>query len=361
MLLVMLGSAWAGISRINWIVVPSFLACTLYILETKTEDNSLLHYSLKPIMWVVIGSVTGLLAWYGYAILSGNPIGQFGIFFVEDLLWYRLLPNPTFELGVLPATLLASLPLLGLAGVHHYRSGYYYHFIRRFGISIILLSLFIVGLVVSTKIGGGNNIHNLDAYLLISLIVGSYIVFDKTSPDYKREEIHTSQKLSHFLFALSVFIPIFFALQQGKSIPLPDQKNIDKAIRTLKDHVGRITSRDDEILFIGERQLLTFNTIKDVPLIADYERVMLMEMAMGENAYYLNEFYQRIGDQEFALIISEPLHTVYKGRASKFGEENDVYVSRVSEYLLCYYEPVETIPKIPVQLLEPRSSLGDCE
>ena len=111
---------------------------------------------------------------------------------------------------------------------------------------------------------------------------------------------------------------------------------------------------------MNKRQLLTFNQVEYVPLVPDYERMTLMEMVMGSNEAYLNEFHQRIANQEFELIISEPLKINYKGKSKQFGEENDVYVHSVSEPVLCYYEPVKTISKFPIQLLMPRAEPDDC-
>ena len=81
---------------------------------------------------------------------------------------------------------------------------------------------------------------------------------------------------------------------------------------------------------------------------------------MGGDEVYLDEFHQRIANQEFALIISEPLSIRYNGRSEQFGEENDVYVRWVTIPVLCYYESVKTISKFPIQLLMPRTDPIEC-
>ena len=83
-------------------------------------------------------------------------------------------------------------------------------------------------------------------------------------------------------------------------------------------------------------------------------------MVMGGNEEYIQEFQRRIAKQEYALIISEPLKTKYKGRGVQFGDENDVYVRHVSIPVLCYYEPVKDIFKFPIQLLIPRAEEDIC-
>ena len=276
------------------------------------------------------------------------------------MLWYRLLPNATFKGGVLLIALVASIPILGFLGVRLYKNGYNYHPIRRYGIGMILLVLFIGGLIVSTKIGGGNNIHNLDAYMLILLITGSYLYFYKTPPDYSYAERVIHPRISQVFISLGVLIPVLFALNQGKPIDLPKSAKTENALLAVQEFAEQAASNDGKVLFLGERQLLTFNQVAGVPLVPDYERMTLMEMVMGGNQSYLNEFHQRIANQEFTLIISEPLSIKYKGRSEQFGEENDVYVRWVTIPVLCYYESVKTISNLPIQFLIPRAEPDDC-
>jgi hypothetical protein len=356
----LIGSVWAGASRVNWIPVPALLAATLYFLEGKVGDDHWPRYLLKPGIWLASGTIVALIAWYGYAALSGNPVGDFGIYFTSNLLWYRLLPNATFKGGVLLIALLASLPLLGIIAIQLYKSAFNYHLIRRLGIGVILLVLFLGGLIVSTKIGGGNNIHNLDAYLLILLITGSYVYFEKTAPDNKLPERNTPQRLSHLFISLAILIPVLFTLQDGKPVSLPKPAKTENARLTIQEYATDVATNGGKVLFIAERQLLTFGEIEGIPLIPEYERMNLMEMVMGGNEAYLNEFHRRIANQEFALIISEPLKIKYKGKSQQFGEENDVYVHWVSEPVLCYYESVKTISKFPLQLLMPREEPDNC-
>ncbi|MEE9188980.1 MAG: hypothetical protein V3U36_06395, partial [Anaerolineales bacterium] len=360
LLLVLIGSVWAGASRVNWIPVPALLAATLYFLEGKVGDDHWPRYLLKPGIWLASGTIVALIAWYGYAAWSGNPVGDFGIYFTSNLLWYRLLPNATFKGGVLLIALLASLPLLGIIAIQLYKSAFNYHLIRRLGIGVILLVLFLGGLIVSTKIGGGNNIHNLDAYLLILLVTGSYVYFEKTAPDNKLPERNTPQRLSHLFISLAILIPVLFTLQDGKPVSLPKPAKTENARLTIQEYATDIATNGGKVLFIAERQLLTFGEIEGIPLIPEYERMNLMEMVMGGNEAYLNEFHRRIANQEFALIISEPLKIKYKGKSQQFGEENDVYVHWVSEPVLCYYESVKTISKFPLQLLMPREEPDNC-
>jgi hypothetical protein len=53
------------------------------------------------------------------------------------------------------------------------------HTIRQLGLAAILSVLFLGGIIVSTKIGGGSNLHNLDAYLVVLWVIGGYVFSGK--------------------------------------------------------------------------------------------------------------------------------------------------------------------------------------
>jgi hypothetical protein len=106
-------------------------------------------------------------------------------------------------------------------------------------------------------------------------------------------------------------------------------------------------------LFINQRHLLTFDDVQKVPLVPSHELVFLMEMAMSNNTAYLDAFHDDISHQRFAMIVSEPLTTQRQGRSHGFGEENDAWVERVSEPILCYYAPTTTLDAVGVVLYTP--------
>lgn len=359
--LVLLGSAWAGASRVNWIPVPALLAATLFFLEVPLDGVSWRRYLVKPLIWFVTGVGVGLLVWFLYAQLSGQPVGNFGIYFTSNLLWYRLLPNATFRGGIFLMSMLASLPLIGIILIHLYRSGFNYHLVRHLGIALIVFVLYAGGLLVSTKIGGGNNIHNLDAYLIILLMSASYLYLGKAVPDYEQPERKNSPGFENIFIFTAVFIPVIFSLQGGRPVTLPKEKRTENALLTIQEFSDSALAEGGKVLFIAERQLLTFGEIENVPLLPEYERMDLMEMVMGSNEVYLTEFREHIENQEYALIISEPLVDRLKGREAHFGDENDVYVRAVTRPVLCYYEAVKDISRIPVQLFIPRSQEDICE
>ena len=362
LVIILLASAWAGISRINWFPVPAMLAATLYLLEEPAVQQPLWRYLARPLMWGVAGTAVAFGVQKAYIAWSGNPPDLFSSSFSSDLLWYRLLPNPTYPLGILLSALLVSLPLLliifgRMAG--HWKA---YHPIRLLGLAAIMLALFVVGVIVSTKIGGGSNLHNLDSYLCFLIIIAAYFYFGNTVEDWPLEHaVPSPHWATHWaVIVLALAIPMYYTLALGgpRSFPTPPQTAHD--IETLSKYVNKYSEQNGEVLFISERELVTFNTIPGVRLAPDYERVFLMEMAMSGNPDYLSKFHDELKNHRFAMIVSEPLFLQYKSADEIFGEENNAWVSQVSKYVFCYYEPQKMLRNSRIQLLVPRSDPKDC-
>ncbi len=347
---VFVASVWAGISRVNWLPVPGLLAAVLYFLEIPIQEKSWWKYLLPPIVWTVTGSIIGLLTQQLYVLLSGNPVEQFGSSFSSELLWYRLFPNATYPLGVLPASLLVSLPGLFVIGAFFLKRLRYYSAWRLLGLASILSVLLTMGVLVSLKIGGGSNLHNLDAYLIVLYAIGAYLYCDHFVPDKKTTQpFHPTVWLSLIVWLL----PLGFTLSAGGPLPHYDLQRANRDLATVITELEK-ASQDGEVLLITQRHLLALGWADNVRLVPDYEVVFLMEMAMSGNRPYLDNFEKDLKSQRYSLILSEPFSLQLQGQYHSFGEENDAWVSNVSDVVLCYYEPMQDFPEYNVQLFAPR-------
>ncbi len=366
--IVLLASLWAGISRVNWLPVPGLLAAALYLLETPLQGKPAWRYLSIPAIWVLAGTACGYAAQQAYQFWSGNPAAWFGSSFTSDLLWYRLLPNVTFPLGILPSAILVSFPLLGLIGLRLVNHWKLYHLVRLLGLAAILGVLFVGGVVVSVKIGGGSNLHNMDAFLTLLLVIGSLIFFGRFQPD-QPQQVDRNLPADHtppanvlrgfsenILIAGAMVIPMYFVLSVGGQLPSHDFQSAQTALQSINRATQAAASQGREVLFISQRQLLTFGYVQNVRLAPDDELVFLMEMAMSGNAAYLDAFHADIRHQRYAMIVSEPLVIQWQGRTHGFGEENDAWVRQVSEPVLCYYEPSTTLATVGLVLYTPRTS-----
>jgi hypothetical protein len=367
LLFVLIASAWAGISRINWFPVPGMLAASLYILEEPVNQRSFWHYWSKPVLWTVLGTGSAFAAQAAYAVLSGNPPEQFISSLSSDLLWYRLLPNPTYPEGVLLSALIVILPMLALVLARLKGDRERIHPLRLLGLGTILLALLAGGLVVSTKIGGGSNLHNLDAFLSLFMFITACAVFDRVAWDRTSDQdsLETEQPLEIYQtpirrawLILTIMIPIYTAVLVGAPYRMPNQADTQDALEKIERFVDRLDPNREEVLFIDERQLVTFQTIQGIKLIPDYEKVFLMEMAMAGNPDYLGRFHSDLKNQRFSVIISEPLFITTKGASEPFGEENDAWVEQVSRPVLCYYESARFLRATSLQILVPKKEPG---
>jgi hypothetical protein len=355
---VLLASLWAGISRVNWIPVPGMLAALLYYLERKTEEKRLLKYSMWPAIWFIGGLASGFISQWLYILISGNEAGRFGSSFISPLLWYRLMPSSTYPLGVLPGIVLASLPLLLLIGYRLKDGAWRSHVFRLSSIAAILVVLFGGGILVSLKIGGGSNLHNLDAFLVALMILGLYAVMGRWQLAPMNSGGEKSNPL--LLVMLAIWMPISFTVGIGKPLRSYDMDQAQESLTKIQSIVSAVSSAGGEVLFISQRHLLTLDVIEDVDMIPEYETVFLMEMAMSRNRTYLDQFHKDLENHRFDLIVVDQLSTQIQDRGHNFAEENNAWVEEISYPILCHYVAVETLPDPPLQFFVPSDAQTSC-
>lgn len=352
LLSIIAASFWAGMSRLNWYPVPAILAMTLYFMEVPfSEVGRFWRYIAKPALWGAFGLVTALLGQTFYVIISGNTnLQAFGSSLTSALLWYRWFPSATNPIGIIPGILLVSLPLFLLL----FRSirGHIanLHPVRWLSLLVMLLVLFIGGLVVSTKIGGGGDLHNMDAYMVMLALLAAYFLCDRIETEAGSVSRFEPARWSTIAFML--LVPVAFSISRVGPPFTYDKATAAQDLSTLRGAVEGY-SQSGPVLFIYERQLLTFGMIPNVPIVADYEVVSLMEMAISGNRPYLNAFYNDLATHRFAAIVA---HKQNLGVSTgDFIEESDAWNTLVGQPLLCQYKPVLTIGSSNIQVFIPRA------
>lgn len=297
----------------------------------------------------------------------------------QPLLWYRLFPNATNDTGILLALLIAVAPTLVLLIYLSVTRKWVLNTWQKLAIILPLLAFLVVGLIVSTKIGGGGDLHNLDMFL-IGIVFTAVIAWENggrqwlgkfdTHPVWVRgvlilllviPGIQPLSALRSFQFADDLpWLVTLTDVSKGKFLEmLPAQDEVDDILQTIRREVDAKKSQG-EILFLDQRQLLTFGYVKDVPFVPEYEKKVLMNEAMSANADYFAPFYADLKAHRFSLIISEPLRAPVKDSNYEFGEENNAWVKWVVEPVLCYYEEIETFKSVQIQLLVPKQDNVDC-
>jgi hypothetical protein len=349
---VVLASIWAGMSRVNWFPMPALLAIGLYLLEEPLISyRNIWRYMLKPVMWLVLGILTALVSQSLYIILSGNAdnLSAIGSSFTSDLIWKRLWANPTYPLGVVPGIIIISAPMIAviICALHGRLTAW--HPLRLLGMAGMLGVLFAGGLVVSVKIGGGGDLHNMDAYMTLLGIIGGYLFFDRAVLDKTLKSYQPSLLIGYF----SLLVPVGFAIL-SVTFPKPvDSTHVVQDIQTLQAEVTHTVSEGKEVLFINQRHLLADKTITGVPLVPEYELVTLMEMAMSNNQPYLQKFYSDLRDHRFGLIVASGQFTELQRKNYPFGAENNTWALRIARPLLCEYQ-VESTLSGGIAIMTPR-------
>jgi hypothetical protein len=358
-IVVLVASIWCGWSRLNWYPLPGLIAAVLYLMEVPHRGKNVWSYLLKPALWFVVGTLTAFLAQRVYIALSGIP--DSGIFYTSlssDLLWYRLWPNSSYFLGILPGALLASLPawIAMYIVIRARRSDW--HPLRLIVIVAALLVLFLGGLVVSLKIGGGANLHNMDAYFSLLLIVFAYLIFAR----YRPEPGETAQPVPlHWLLVIALIVmPAWSYLQFNLGFRTGDTVRTRNVLTSLQDYVDRANVQGKEVLFITQRHLISMHMLENVTLVPEYEREDLMEIAMANDLQYIGTFREDMEDQRFALIVVDPLNYNVLSRGRSFAEENNVWVTRIMKHILCNYREEAAFPADEIALYVPQEGQRQC-
>jgi hypothetical protein len=297
----------------------------------------------------------------------------------QPLLWYRLLPNSTYGTGILLALLYAVVPLAVLLFYITRKKIWQLNALQKLSLLLPLVAFLVVGLIVSAKIGGGGDLHNMDMFLIGLLFTGTaawrhggreWVLDENKIPDLLKAVIVFSivnssmgplQAIRSFEYGEDIDrINVLTDMPFGETVEmLPAQQVIDEALQIIQTEVD-IARAQGEILFLDQRQLLTFGYITDVKLAPEYEKKLLMNEALGDKKAYFETFHADLAAHRFSLIISEPLRSPVKDSSFQFGEENNAWVKWVSIPVLCYYEPKIALTEVGVQLLVPRAEPVDC-
>ena len=164
-----------------------------------------------------------------------------------------------------------------------------------------------------------------------------------------------------FLLPAYQYTPLNPAAAQDPSLTLPGRPEVQATLTAIRTQVAG-ASRTGEVLFMDQRQLLTFGYVGGVAFVPEYEKKYMMDQALAGNAGYFQPYYRDLAKRRFSLILTEPLHLrLRENIGGVFSEENDAWVKWVSEPTLCFYEPVATYIEAGVQLLVPRPSPVGCE
>jgi hypothetical protein len=340
--LVVIGSAWEGLCRVNWFLMPAFVAVLLHILSTPFPQKNGWKYLRWPLAYLVAGGAAGFFTYLIFIKVNGFVIPFLDPRMHYAYFLYKLMPNAGY-IGLIPGIILVSslLSVIILYSIWKHRS--HLHWLRIL-IMVGILTVFFAGSTfVSIRAGGGYDLHNYDSFLLLLFISGCFLGLDAVALD--KSVLLEKIPLTNFIVLSGlIFSAVVFSYHPFRPV---SSANINQSNAAIQQIISTIESQGQEslpVLFIDERQLLVYQMIPDVQMFESYDKIELMEMAMARNTEYEEKFSADIKNQKFSLIISEVLQKWPKhfdrNNIDKDWYENNVWVEAVSTPILTYYDPV---------------------
>lgn len=388
--LVFMAGHYAGVSRFSWRFAPALWAVMLVLGDAVLRKGGLRWrdwFSATALfmagIWtkglpVLVGIVEGLIPMIASAT-SGGPTATpspstLGTETVETLsglqaittdqpyIWHRLLPNEVFPPGIVLGLALATLPVILLL-VHLYGRGLWKTSLwQRIVTVAIMLSFLVVGLVASAKVGGGTDLHNLDMFL-VALVLLAGLAWEGGFPRDIASWLRTSPYARSLMLAV-IFFPAFWPMVDGHPLRLPSNDRTQAVLQQIREKVS-CAAQYGEVLFMDQRQLLTFGYVENVPLVPEYEKKYVMNEALAGDEAYFAQFYKDLANARFSLIVTERQAVLYKEiNEDRIGdslvEENNAWVKWVTEPLLQHYESVDDYRAAAVELFMPLGRDFDC-
>ena len=390
--LVVVASYFAQVSRWTWMFAPGMWAAMLELAGANTEGGGLGRRDwLRAISVGLAGLFGGVgvptLIDYFYHDGAINAINTATTLAVvqsetsyQPLLWHRLLPNATYGIGILAGILVAAGPLLLVLIYLSRIKKWHLNLWQMAAVLFPMLAFLVVGIIVSVKIGGGGDLHNLDM-LIIGMMFTGAIAYNQVGYDWMFHK-STPESWLKILLILMLGLPAIYPLLNLKPISYADRmgwvmtlrgdhsarminasvvsnEDAQSALEVLREEIDLAKSQG-EILFLDQRQLLTFGYIQDVRLVPEYDKKILINEAMSGEALYFDNFYKELASKRFSLIIANPLLKRIQGETNVFSEENNAWVKWVSRPIRCFYEPKVTLEALSIQLLVPKPYTVDC-
>ncbi len=344
LVLVVAGSIWEGLCRVNWFIMPACVAILLYLFTEPVSGKKLWGYLRWPLIYLIAGGVASFSSYLvfikatGYVIPFLDPRMHYAYFL------YKLWPNAGF-MGLLSGIILLCLPVLCVVLYAIWKNKMQLHWLRWLAIAGMLVIFFAGSTLVSLRAGGGYDLHNYDSVLLLLFICGCFFGLQAVSQD-KPVRLEMAVLTNDGILFCLLAISILFSYHPVQPTPASKTDQSAAAIQQITTLIQQNVQAGHPVLFIDDRQLLVYGMISETQIYVPYDKIELMEMAMARNPAYRQKFSTDIKDQKYSLIVSEVLPAWLKPfKKNQFDRdwyENNVWVDVVSTPILAHYTPIYT-------------------
>lgn len=379
--LVYFAGYYAGVSRLTWRFAPGIWAVMVTFGDALVTKGKILWQDWVRAailglagIWskglpIVVGIVIGLLPATGpVAPIDPNTQsvetlhGLQTVTTQQPFLVERLFPNLIYAPGILLGIVLATAPTIILL-IYLSRKGLWKTIFWQQLVMILGLgSLFIVGVIASAKVGGGADLHNMDMFF-VGLILIASIAWETGFADQFSKSLKKIP-LAPWILAGMILVPATIPLISGKPLEIPPPERTEFVLGRIQSAVA-CARQFGEVLFMDQRQLITFGLMGDLPLVVDYEKKYVMDQALAGNEAFFSKFRADLERGRFSLIVSEREAILYKeSDVESIGdsliEENNAWVAWVTIPLLQYYESVGEFKDAAIELFMPIGRTYDC-
>jgi len=245
-LFVAIAAYYAMEARFTWVFTAGMWAALIAFLEpSQMGKRSTKRRWLRAIVLGLVGLVVGyfvpkslddvILSWLTgstqaisqavEAVTSGGSgisLTNLGdILGRQPLLWYRLLPNPTFPTGILLGLLVLVSPLCIVLVLLAKKVAWRLTIWQKLLLLGELLAFLIVGLIISVKIGGGADLHNLDMFL-ISLVIVAGLIW-QGGGNAVIENIQVQSKTFQLFLLATALIPGLLGVIKADYLEIPSK------------------------------------------------------------------------------------------------------------------------------------------
>ncbi len=245
--LVLLAGYYANLSRWTWTYAPGLWAGMLALLDEAYPGLRKDQWKqfVRPVSLALAGYFGGQILPQLITWVQGNPAGSAAVSLMIDpsrgvtrqpLLWDRLFPNSTYAPGILLGTLWAALPVVIILLWLALKGAWKVNLWQAVGMLVPSLAFLGVGLVASTKIGGGSNLHNLDMFWVALVLVAGWAWKDLV---YACTHANRTRTWGIVLVSLALISPAMYAIQYGSPLVLPPKEQVQAALETIRQNVAR--------------------------------------------------------------------------------------------------------------------------
>lgn len=355
---IILCSMWEGLGRVNWFIMPAALAVMFHFLLVPFSGKSFWQYLKWPIIYMLTGLVSSFAIYFAFIGISNNVIPFLNPKMDFGFPLYKLWANTGF-VGLIPGISIICIPILALLLFVVWKHRRNIHWVRLLGIACVVLIFFLGSTLVSLRSGGGYDFHNYDSLLLHLLFCGYFFGLGAVTLD-KSAEHKPAPLINRGVLVALLVIPVLYSYSQIQvSLQMPDERSeqslqdIRLALQTWNDD-----SENRPILFIDQRQLLVYSMVDGIEIYVPYEKIELMEMAMGMNEEYKSRFISELENQNFSLILCEILVPWDKGfepgNFERDWAENDAWVEFVAIPVLKFYYPIYENKDLGIAIYAPK-------